>query len=74
MTFSKEREREPDLNPNFLRNFCLLEMRPEKKFLDHVQRYKEGKEVKAAQQKSKEELFFFCLGSFLSYTNTNEKN
>ena len=25
-----------DLNPNFLRNFCLLEMRPEKKFLKHV--------------------------------------
>ena len=31
-----------DQNQNFLRNFCLLDMRLEKKFLEHVQRYRGG--------------------------------
>ena len=44
-----------DPNPNLLKNFCLLKMRPKKKFLENVQRYKGGK---AVQQKSKVELLF----------------
>ena len=47
--------------PNFLRNFCPLDMRREKKFLEHVQRYR-GWGVKAVQQKSKVELLFVSCG------------
>ena len=51
--FPRKRGVRADPLPNFLRNFCLLEIRPEKKFLEHVQRYKGGG-VKAVEQKSKE--------------------
>ena len=59
--FYKKRGRGADQNPNFLRNFCLLDMRMKKKFLKHVHRYKGGG-VKAVQQKSKVELLSFLCG------------
>ena len=47
----------PDPNPNILRNSCLLELSPEKKFPEHIESFKrEG--VKAVQLKSKIKVFF----------------
>ena len=59
----------PDQNPNFLRNFCLLDMRREKKFLEHVQRYRGGGGVKAVQQNPKSSCFLSLVAS-LSRTDT----
>ena len=51
----------PDQNPNFLRNFCLLDMRLEKKVPQTCPKI-QGGGVKAVQQKSKVELLFFPCG------------
>ena len=52
----------PDQNPNFLKNFCLLEMRLEKKVSWTCPNIQEGGGVKAVQKKSKVKLLFSSRG------------
>ena len=52
-----EREAGPDPNPKFLRNFCLLDMRPGKKVPLTCPKI-QGGEVRAIKEKSKVELLF----------------
>ena len=47
----------PDQNPNFLRNFCLLDIGLEKKVPQACPKI-QGGGVKAVQQKSKDNLLF----------------
>ena len=56
---------ELDPIPNFLRNFCLLEMRPEKKFLKHIRTYK-GERGPDGLAKIQIRGAFFLVGASLS--------
>ena len=47
--------------PNFLRNFCPLDMRREKKFLKHVQRYRGGGQGGSAKIQSRAAFYLLLL-------------
>ena len=65
MDISKERGGGADPNPNFLRNFLLLEMRSTKKVPQTCPNL-QGAGVKAVQQKSKVKLVFLVGASHMS--------